>query len=259
LAETVSEKKVIVSSEPSPFSEKIAERKTIVYETRIDPTVIKVTAERLKTQLFARFGFMKPRPEEIRLVSIDKHYVPYMVLSGRYVIDYYRKCIYKVKVDRKVLEIILLNHRFKPSQPSDPYEQDHNMIQLVGEERLMNDIKASLLLNRYGEEVPPNSLPSAPSERNYKKILKEYGVKEITQDEDLKIIRSKIFNRPKDVSRVIKELLEISERAIIYTPRFRVRYKNLRTGEEKTIEFDGVTAERIHDTRSPAHFLEKLA
>jgi hypothetical protein len=259
LTETVTDKKVIVSTEASPFCEKTAERKTIVYETRIDPTVIKVTGEKLKTQLFARFGFMKPRPEEIRLVSIDKHYVPYMILSGRYAIDYYRKCVYKVKVDRKVLEIILLDHRFKPSQPPDSYGQDHNVIELEGEERLMNEIKASLLLDRYGQEVPPNSLPSAPSERNYKKILKEYGVKEITQDADLKIIRSKIFKRPKDVGRVVKELFEVSERAIIYTPRFRVRYKNLRTGEEKIIEFDGVTAERIHDTRSPAQFLEKLA
>lgn len=251
MTETVTNEKIIVSTETSPSHEKIAERKTIVYETRIDPTVIKVTGEKLKTYLFTRFGFMKPRPEEIQLVSINKHYTPYLILSGKYAIDYYRKRIYKIKVDRKVLEIILLNHKFKPIKPASSYEQDQNMIELEGEERLMNEVKTSLILDKSGQEVPLNSLPSAPSERNYKKILKEYEVEEITQDEDLKIIRSKIFKRPKDVGRVVKELFEVSERATIYTPRFKVLYKNLKTGEEKIIEFDGVTAERVHDTKPP--------
>jgi hypothetical protein len=259
LTEAVSDEKLIGSTETSPSCEKIAERKIIVYETRIDPTVIKVTGERLKTQLFAKFGFVKPRPEEIRLVSITKHYVPYMILSGRYFIDYYRKCVYKVKVDRKVLEIVLLNHTFSPSQPLDSYEKDKNVIKLEGEERLVNDLKTSIILDRSGREVPPSSLPSAPSERNYRKILNEYGVKEITDDADLRIIRSKIFKRPKDISRVVKELFEVNERATIYSPRFRVLYRNLKTGEEKIMEFDGVTAERIHETKSPPQFIEKLA
>jgi hypothetical protein len=259
LTETVSDEKIIISPKSSPLCEKIAERKTIVYETRIDPTVIKVTAEKHKTQLFARFGFMKPRPEEIRLVSINKHYEPYMILSGKYTIDYYRKCGYTVKVDKKVLEIILLNHKFKPSQPTDSHGEDHKVLELEGEERLMNEIKTSLILDKSGQEVPPNSLPSAPSEKNYTKILKEYGVEEIAQNADLKIIRSKIFKRPKDINRVVKELFEVNERAVIYTPRFKALYRNLRTGEEKTMEFDGVTAEKIHDAKLPARFLEKFA
>lgn len=259
MTESVYEEKPITSTQTSQISGKIAERKTIVYETRVDPTVIKVNGEKLKTQLFARLGFMRPRPEEVRLVSVNKHYVPYMVLTGRYLINYYRKCIYKVKVDRKVLEIVLLNHRFKPSQLADAYGQNCNVIQLEGEERLMTEVKASLILDRYGQEAESNSLPSAPSERNYKKILKEYGVEEITHDIDLKIIRSKIFKRPKDVSRVIKEILEVSERAIIYTPRYMVVYRNLRTSEERTLEFDGVTGERVHCAKSPMRLLLKLA
>ncbi len=259
MTESVYEEKPITSTETPQLSGKIAERKTIVYETRIDPTVIKVNGEKLKTQLFARLGFIRPRPEEVRLVSVNKHYVPYMVLTGRYLINYYRKCVYKVKIDRKVLEIVLLNHRFKPSQLADTHGQNYKAIQLEGEERLMNEEKASLILDKYGQEAESNSLPSAPSERNYKKILKEYGVEEITQDTDLKIIRSKIFKRPKDVSRVIKEILEVSERAIIYTPRYRVVYRNLRTSEEKIVEFDGVTGERVHYAKSPMGFLLKLA
>ncbi len=259
MTEAVTDEKIVTSTDTTPSSEKIAERKTVVYETRVDPTVIKVTGEKLKAQLFTRFGFVRSRPEEIRLVSIDKYYEPYMVISGRYFIDYYRKCAYTIRVDRKVLEIILLNHKFKPSQPDDSHLKDNNAIRLEGEERLVLDVKASLILDRSGQEVSPNRLPSAPSERNPTKILKEYGAKEIPPDADLNVMRSRILKRPKDASRLVKELLEVTERAIIYSPRFRALYKNTRTGEEKTVEFDGVTSERIQHARPLARFLEKLA
>jgi len=259
LTNAVSDEKIIISTGTIPSREKIAERKTIVYETRIDPTVIKVAGEKLKAQLFARFGFMKPKPEEIQLVSIDKYYEPYMVISGKYVIDYYRKCAYKVKVDKRVLEVILWNHKFEPNQPMNSSAKDHNMIKLEGEERLMNEAKTSLILDRFGKEVTLKKLPSGPSERNPKKILAAFGVEEIAPDADLDIIRSKIVKRPKDINRLVNELFEVNERAVIYTPRFRVLYRNVKTGEEKTVEFDGVTAERIQNVRPLAQFLEKFA
>jgi hypothetical protein len=246
LAKAVSDERIVISAEAeaTPSVEKIAVRKTIVYETRIDPTVIKVAGEKVKDQLFSRFGFRKPRPEEIQLISIDKYYEPYLVISGKHFIDYYRKCFYTVKVDKKVLEVILLDRKLEPTPPTDSPVTDHNVIRLEGEERLMNEVKASLILDKYGKEITLEKLPSAPSERNPKKILKAFGIKEIPPDADLNIIRSRIIKRPKDISRLVKELFEVNERAVIYTPRFKVRYRNARTGEEKAVEFDGVTAER---------------
>jgi len=257
LTETVTDEKIVVSPETRRRREKIAERKTVVYETRADTTVVQVTGERLKTQLFTRFGFMKPALEEIKFVSIDKYYEPYMVMSARYFIDYFRKCAYKVKVDKKVLEIILLNHKLKPNQVADSFENNYKELKLEGEERLINEAKISLILDKSGHEVTANSLPSAPSERDPKKILKKYAAQEIAPDADLEIIRSRILHRPKDADRVVKELFEISERTIIYTPRFRLVYRNVKTGNEKTLEIDGVTTERIH-TQPPAEILRKL-
>jgi hypothetical protein len=259
LTETVVDEKTITQSEPASLTEKIAERKIVVYETRVDSTVIKVMGEKLKTQLFAKFGFMKPKPEEIRLVSIDKFYEPYMVISGRYFIDYYRKCIHTIKVDKKVLEVILLDHRFKPSEPSDPRMKDHKVVGLKGEERLVNDIRESLILDKSGQEVPPNRLASAPSERSPMRILKEYGALDISPEADVSILQSKIVRRPKDADRLVRELFEVTERAVIYSPRFRVAYKNIRSDEERAVEFDGVTSERIQLGRPFTRFLEKLA
>jgi hypothetical protein len=106
-------------------------------------------------------------------------------------------------------------------------------------------VKGSLILDRSGQDVTLEKLPSAPSERNPKKVLAAFGVEEIEQDADLNLIRSRVIKRPKDINRLVSELFEVNERAIIYTPRFKIVYVNTKTGEEKAVEFDGVTAQKI--------------
>ena len=239
------EKAAQTAAVESPSRERIVDRKTIVYETLVDPTVIKVTGEKLKTQLFSRFGFFKPNRDDIQFVSINKYYEPYVVISGKYAIDYYRKSAYTVKLDKEVREVILLNQQFDPEQSIDSYGQSHKVIRLDGEERLMKEFNASLILDRSGEDVTLERLPSAPSERNPEKILTEFGAEEIPEDEDLNIIQSKILKRPNDISRIVNELFEVNERVVIYTPRYRLLYRNGGTGEERGMEFDGVTAKRI--------------
>jgi hypothetical protein len=249
VSETISEEIIVPAAEIAPPCEKIVEMKTIVYETRTDPTVIKLAGEKIKDRLFTRFWFMKPKPGEVQFVSIDKYYEPYMLITGSYMIDYYRKCVHVVEIDKEVLEVILLDRKFEPEQPMGSSAEDYSIVRLEGEERLMNELKASLILDRSGQDVTLEGLPSAPSERNPKKILAECGVEEIAQNSDLDIIRAKIVKRPRDVNRVVGELFEVSERAVIYTPRFKVLYRNTKTGEEKVLEFDGVTAQRLQQSQ----------
>jgi hypothetical protein len=75
--------------------------------------------------------------------------------------------------------------------------------------------------------------------------MEAFGVEEVPAGADLEFIRARVVKRPKDVHRVVDEVFEVNERALIYAPRFRVLYRNGRTGEEKSMEFDGVTAGRI--------------
>jgi hypothetical protein len=257
LTESVSEEKIVVSTETTPSSEKIAERNIIVYETRIEPNVIQTIGEKIKAQLFTRFGFIKPKTEEIQLVSVDKYYEPYIMVSGRYFIDYYRKCTYTVKVDNKVHEIIISNQKYRPIKLIDSSAKDNNVLKLQGEERLATEVKASLILDKFEREVASRELTPVTPEKDPEEILAAFGVQEIAQDTDLDIIRSRIFKRPKDISRLVNELFEVSERAIIYTPRFRVLYTNVKTGEMKAVEFDGVTAQRIQHPHPHPQFSQK--
>ena len=239
LTETINTEPVVISAETST-KENIVERKTIVYEAPIDPTVIRVSGEKLKQQLFTRFGLFKPKSEEIQFISLDKYYEPYIVISGKYFIDYYRKCTYIFKVEEVVKEVVLLNHTFLPEAA-----KSSRIIKLPGEERLIKEAKAFLILDKNGGDTTVDNLPSAPSEKKPEKVIAEFGIEELAENVDVNFVKERIAKRPKDISRIVEEVFEITDRSVIYTPRFKLRFKNVKTGEEKVMVLDGVTSKKI--------------
>ncbi len=234
---------VVISAEAPSSKENIVERKTIVYEAHIDPTVIRVSGEKLKKQLFTRFVLFKPKSEDIQFVSLEKYYEPYIVISGRYFIDYYRKCTYLFKVDERVREVVLLNHKFLPEASTS--SKNARIIKLPGEERLINEAKAFLILDKNGRDAEVDNLPSAPSEKKPEKVIKELGIEELAENVDVNFIRERIAKRPKDLNRIVEEIFEINDRSVIYTPRFKLLFRNVKTWDEKVLVLDGVTSKRI--------------
>ena len=205
--------------------------------------MIRVSGEKLKKQLFTRFGLFKPKSEDVQFVSLEKYYEPYIVISGRYFIDYYRKCTYLFKVDKAVREVVLLNHRFLPEVSES--NKNARIIRLSGEERLINEAKAFLILDKNGQDAMVDNLPSAPSEKKPKKLLKKLGIEELAENVDVIFVRDRIATRPKDVNRIVEEVFEITDRSVIYTPRFKLLFRNVKTLEEKVLVLDGVTSEKI--------------
>jgi hypothetical protein len=229
-----------VISESPP--EKITERKIIVYKTLIDPTVIKLATEKVKDRLFVKFGFLKPNPDQIQQVSFEKDYEAFVIVDGRYNIDYYRRRIYTVRVDDKAQEVILFSQTFKPEVSNEPVGK---VVRIEGEERLIHEAKAYIVLSADGREVSPKRIPSAPSEEHSRKLAAEIETTKrlkVLPNEEIDIIRSKIVRRPAEIKRVVKELFEVNDRAVIYTPIYKVKFQNTKTGEVKTVKFDGVTA-----------------
>ena len=236
-------KLVVISAETPTIKENIIERKTIVYEASIDPTVIRVSGEKFKLGLFSKFGLFKPKSEEIQFVSIEKYYEPYMVISGKYFLDYFRKCTYTFRVDDVVKEVVLLNHKFVPEGSSSG--KNARTVKIQGEERLNKETKAFLVVDKDGRDAVLDKFPSAPSEKNPKKIFEEFGITEFAENLDVNIIKERIAKRPSDLSRIVEEVFEISERSVIYTPRFKFLFRNVKNGEEKILVLDGVTSEKI--------------
>jgi hypothetical protein len=188
---------------------------------------------------------LKPKPEEIQFVSLEKYYEPFIVINGKYSIDYYRKCIYEVKVDNAVKEVVLLNNKFLPEHDPDGSYGTNSRIKLDGEERIINEAKAFLVLNSEGQDTPTKSLPAAPSEKNPQEIIEQNGLKQFDENIDVDFLKQRIMKRPSNVSRIVSENFDVTERSIIYAPRYKLKYVNSKNTQEKTVEFDGVTSEKI--------------
>ena len=231
--------------------ENVVQRKIIVYKARIDPATLKQTAEEMKNELFVK-RFSKPKPEDIHVVSVDKHYEPYILIDAKYRIEYYSNKIYTFEIAEKAKEIKVLGQSFKPqliSVPDSEPEQFRKVVSIEGQELSFYEDKAYFILDKKGNEISPDQVPIAPSEDNPKKILKEFGKNaeklKITNKGILSLAKSKLINRPKEVENIENELFQVTEYAIIYNPVYKITFRNTKNKEEKTVSIDGVTAEII--------------
>ena len=240
---------VVTSALVTNSKENIASRKTVVYQTRVDPTVARIAAEKNKHKLFSKFLFKLNEPEEIEYVSTEKYYEPYIVVSGKYFIDYYRKCAYAVRVAEEAREVILFDHTFIPEQASNSTLSERS-IKLEGEERIVKETSVFLLLDRDGQDSKVTEFPSAPSEENPQELIKSFKMPEIAPDMDVEVIRKRIAQRPIGIKRIVSEVFEIGERSIIYTPVFKFTYKCPKLGKEAYLEFDGVTSKLIRQNEN---------
>jgi len=245
----MSELKNLPLAEVPEVPERIARRKVIVYRSRVDPTIIKLTAEKMKNKLFVKFGFSKPKPEEIRVVSVDKYYEPYVLVDAKYSIDYYKTRVYTLDVDNETEEVKILGEAFKPETVVGPTGESRKVVKLEVNECLSYEDRAYIILDKTGREIPPDQVPSAPSEDHPHKILKEVGKRagkvKIPPRKEIEMVKARIVKRPLDVDNIENEVFEISEHAVIYSPIYEITFRNVKTGEEKTIKIDGVTAKII--------------
>jgi hypothetical protein len=237
-----------------PVPEKISKRKVIVYKSRVDPTIVKLTAEKMKYKLFGKFGLSKRKAEEIRVVSVDKYYEPYTLIDARYNIRYFKKRVYTLNVDSGTEEVKILGASYVPETVSDAAGESgepNKAVTLEAELWSSYDDKAYLVLNKEGNEIPPDQVPAAPSEDHPEKILKEFGKKsgvvKGSPRKEIDMIKSRIVKRPQDIDEIEEELFNISEHAVIYSPLYEITFRNVRTGEEKVVKIDGVSAKILSE------------
>ncbi|KON30535.1 hypothetical protein AC477_04875 [miscellaneous Crenarchaeota group-1 archaeon SG8-32-1] len=232
--------------------ENIVQRKVIVYKARVDPATLKQTAEEMKNELFVK-RFSKPKPEDIHVVSVDKHYEPYVLVDAKYKIEYYTKKNYTFEVTEKAKEVKILGESFKPQMvpiPDSEPEQFRKVVSIEGQELSCYEDKAYFILDKNGHEISPDQVPIAPSEDNPKKILKEFGKNaekvKVSNRDVISLAKTKLINRPEEVDAYEDELFQVTEYAIIYNPVYKITFRNTKNKEEKTVSVDGVTAEIIN-------------
>ena len=224
------------------FRSKIVNRKIIVLKSRLDPTMARLLGEKVKGKFFARLRFLKPKPEDIRLISVDKYYEPYIVVGGKYAVDYCKRRVYAIKVHEEMREIVITRKKFKP-EPLSP-ERPSRVIKLEGEGHFHYENATYFVLDRMGREVAPEQIPFAPSEEQDLQRSAGVGIKlenvGISREEEIDFLRSRIVNRPSGVE-VTKEIFEVNERALVCSPMYRLTFQNVKTGKRVTLKIDGIT------------------
>jgi hypothetical protein len=234
---------VLDLSEMPPIPEKISSKKIIVYKSRVDPTIVKLTAEKMKAKLFAR-----KKPEDVRVVSVDKYYEPYVLVDAKYCIKYFKKKSFSLDIDSDIENVKVGGFSYKP-EIVDTNGEPHKMFKLEAELWSSYHDKTYLIFDKEGNEISPSQVPAAPSEDHPEKILAEFNRKDeevaVSPEKGIEMVKERIVKRPSDVVKIVEELFQVSEHAVIYSPVYEITFRNVRSGEEKLVKIDGVTAKIV--------------
>jgi len=238
--------------------EEIVKRKIIVYKPRIDIKTVRATAEKMKTQLFRKFVFLKPKPEEVQLVSINRYFEPYVVVDGEYSIDYSKNWVHNIQVDDTMQNLTLFGEKVRPKTLRGNLQIPCKILQLTGEGRFKREAKAHIIFDKQWREVGLEQLPFVPFEEQPEKILsnvdQEFGNAEMAAEKEVEILKSRIVRRPSEILCIHNELFKVSERAVIYKPMYKVTVRNVKTKKETTMIIDAITGKTtsaIQQTPAP--------
>ena len=246
---------MVVSSltKEEKIEERIEERKLIVHKIAIDLETAKNVVEKGKTGFFAKLGFLKPKHEEIECESLLLFYEPFVVAKANYFLDYYKKKTYTIRIGDEVSEVIVFGQILKPKVVKERVKgilkRAHKEIVFDAQERVIHKATVHIALNRTGHEIDLTKLLSAPAESEPEKVLKECGDKarklRFSPDSIIDIVRKRTVKRPPDVGKIAKEIFEVTEHAVVYTPIYEARCRHLKTGEIKIVPISGVTSKML--------------
>ena len=229
-------------AETEILPQKLVNMRIIILKSKLDSKRVKLQGEKLKTSFFTRFGFLKPNPKDVVLIAFSKYYEPYILIGGKYSIDYCKRHRYALKVEDKTQALFVEGKKLKP-EPLSP--KDNSMVvNLVGEEHSHYENETYVILDRMLQEVPPEKLCFAPFEgelENQPEAYFDLRKPRISLDQQISFLRSKIAKRPSDVAEIIREIFEINERMIVYSPIYELTYKNIKNGKKVTALINGIT------------------
>ena len=225
--------------------EKVAERKIIVYKSNVDPTEVRATAEKMKTKLFRKFVFMKPKREQVQVISIDKYFEPYIVIEGEYTIDYSKNWTQNIQVDETMQNLSFCGEKIQPISLKDHLETPCKIVTLTGIGRYKHKAKARIIFDLQWHEVGLEQLPLVPFEDQPEKILNKFDQKSgntpISSKKEVELLKSRLVQRPSKILSIHEELFNVSDRAFIYKPMYKVTVQNLKTKKEASMVIDAIT------------------
>ena len=220
--------------------------KVIVLRPQMTDNEINELVEKKKTNYF-RHLLKKPDRSEVHVHSLVLTYEPYMIVSGKYEANFFRKAIHTIKVDPKVKEVVLQEGVFPISSKSSVLtkiegKRGKNHIDLELEEHVFVEEEKEITIDHHGQERDFSYKVHTNNQENYpKRALDKNNKKdfEFTEEFAIQKLKDKLMENQIDFEvRDLNEKFTVNEILEVYIPIYEARL----VGPRKKVEIMRVDA-----------------
>ena len=208
------------------------DKKTIVLRKKIDETEVLEILNNKKTALFKSI-FSRPKKSDIHIHSVKLYYECILMISGKYVANYFRKATHSISVNSNVSAVILGDGVFPVKTKSNfkkaiVGKRGKNKVDLKLEEHVFVENEDELTFDHHGREIKfPFKLNSKTTENYPNRLLEKNSSNiknsELTHDDVIKKLQSFLKKPLKDEVRKLEEEFVLREISEVYVPIYEAR------------------------------------
>ena len=206
--------------------------KTSVLRKKIELEEARDIVEEKKTNPFKSL-LSRPKKQDVHMHSLKLYYECILIVSGKYVADYFRKATHTISADSNVHEVVLGDGIF-PVRSKSGLEKafvgkrGKNKIDLKLEEHVFVEEEDELVFDHHGREIKfPFKLNSKTVENYPKRLLDENepNVKrpEITYDAAIGRLQSELKKPLESDVRDLSDEFILREISEVYVPIYEAR------------------------------------
>lgn len=206
--------------------------KTVVLRKSIEEDEALALIDSKKTSVFKSL-LKKPKKEDVHMHSLKLYYECILMVSGKYVADYYRKATHTITVDYNVRDVVFGDGVFTTKKKSSlkkafAGKRGKNKIDLQLEEHVFVREEDGMVFNCHGQEIKiPYKINSDTVENYPKRILSKNksNVKklEITIDTALSKLQNLLKKPLESDVRDVTEEFTLDKITELYVPIFEAR------------------------------------
>jgi len=211
--------------------------KTVVLRPTLDLSDAEQIVENRKTSSF-RSMLQKPNKTNVHVHSLKLSYEAFLILSGKYNADFYRKVIHTINVKPNVKEIIVGGYTFPVKQGKGVLGRLHtkiksstrkkNQIDLEIEEHVFLEEEKEVAFDHHGKEIKmpykmSSDLIESYPRRTLGKVKNNVKKPEITYDAAVERLIVKLKKSVSIGRRNLQEKITINEIIELYVPIYEAR------------------------------------
>ena len=208
------------------------DQKTVVLRKKIDETEILEIIEEKKIAFFKSL-LSRPKKSDIHIHSVKLYYECILLVSGKYVANYFRKATHSISVDSNVSTVVLGDGVFPVRTKSNfkkviVGKRGKNKVDLKLEEHVFVENEDELTFDHHGREIKfPFKLNSKTTENYPNRLLEKNSSNikncELTHDDAIKKLQSFLKKPLKDEVRKLEEEFVLREISEVYVPIYEAR------------------------------------